>query len=487
MRIMPDVSPSPEPFTARAAPAAVEDLRARLRATRWPDAPQDAGWSLGTDLAYLRELVAYWADEFDWPAQEAALARLPRFRVQLDDLGVHFVHVRAAAGAVSRPGGPALPLVLCHGWPDSFWRYAKVIPLLTDPAAHGADPADAFDVVVPDMPGYGYSSHPAGPPLNSIAVADLWARLMSVLGYQRFGAAGGDIGSHVSRYLALDYPGRLVAVHRTDAGPPVVTGDPAGLAPRERAWIEAMAAWAAAEGGYSAMHRTKPQTAAFGLTDSPAGLAAWIVEKLRAWSDCGGDIERSFSKDEILTNLTIYWLTGTIGSSMRMYHANAGIPPAQHARRVEVPSGFSFFPGDFLRPPDAWLERVANVVRVTELPRGGHFAPFEEPELYAEELRAFFRPYRTSALPPAASPTGNSPPRPFPGAYLDMGRIIGTILGAILAIWLAFSAVDGLLATFKRYLIIGLIVVVVFIVVRLLAGRRATDDGSSEREKTRDR
>jgi pimeloyl-ACP methyl ester carboxylesterase len=398
---MPDASPPaagprPEPFAPQTAPAVLEDLRARLRATRWPDAPEDAGWSLGTDLAYLRELVAYWADGFDWPAREAALGRLPRFRVPLGGLAIHFVHARAAAPAGSRERAPVLPLVLCHGWPDSFWRYVKVIPLLTDPGAHGADPADAFDVVVPDMPGYGYSSPPAGPALDSIAVADLWARLMSTLGYQRFGAAGGDVGSHVSRYLGLNYPDRVAAVHRTDAGLPVFTGDQADLAPEERAWFESVAAWGAAEGAYAAMHRTKPQTAAFGLTDSPAGLAAWIVEKLRAWSDCDGDVERRFTKDEILTNVMLYWLTGTIGSSMRMYRANAAIPAAQHARRVQVPSGFSIFAGDVVRPPRAWLERMANAVYVTEPARGGHFAPFEEPELYAEELRAFFRPYRAA-------------------------------------------------------------------------------------------
>jgi pimeloyl-ACP methyl ester carboxylesterase len=393
MRGMPEALPRPEPFISRAAPAVLADLRGRLRATRWPDAPGDAGWSLGVDLAYLRELVGYWADGFDWPAQERALARLPRFGVELGGAGIHFVHARAAAG----PAGPVLPLVLCHGWPDSFWRYVKVIPLLTDPGAHGADPADAFDVVVPDMPGYGYSGRPPGPPLDSIAVAGLWAGLMDVLGYPRFGAAGGDIGSGVSRYLALDYPARVVAVHRMDAGLPVFAGDPAELAPQERTWLQRAAAWAAAEGAYAAMHRTKPQTAAAGLTDSPAGLAAWITEKLRAWSDCGGDVERRFTKDEILTNVTIYWLTATIGSSMRMYHANAAIPPAQHARRVAVPSGFSLFPADIGRPPRAWLERTANVVRVTEPPRGGHFAPFEEPELYAQELRAFFRPYRAAA------------------------------------------------------------------------------------------
>jgi pimeloyl-ACP methyl ester carboxylesterase len=389
---MPDAAPRPEPFTAQSPAAALDDLRARLRGTRWPDAPEDAGWSLGTDVGYLRELVDYWADGFDWPAQEAALARLSRFRVRLGGLGIHFAHVRADASA-----GPALPLILSHGWPDSFWRFTKVISLLTDPGAHGADPADAFDVVVPDMPGYGYSDRPAGPPLDSIAVAGLWAELMSVLGYPRFGAAGGDIGSGVSRYLALDHPDRVVAVHRTDAGVPVFAGDPSELTPEERAFLQDAAAWGAAEGAYGVMHRTKPQTAAFGLTDSPAGLAAWIVEKLRAWSDCDGDVERRFTKDEILTNVTIYWLTATIGSSMRMYHANGAIPPAQHARRVEVPSGFALFPGEIITPPRAWLDRTANVVRVTAPPRGGHFAPFEEPELYAEDLRAFFRPYRAAA------------------------------------------------------------------------------------------
>lgn len=390
---MSDTPPSPVPFTQQTAPEALEDLRARLLATRWPDAPSGVGWSLGTDLDYLRELVAYWADGFDWSAQEAALGRLPRFRVPLGGLQIHYVHARAAVPSGST--GPVLPLVLTHGWPDSFWRFTKVIPLLTDPGAHGADPADAFDVVVPDLPGFGYSDH-ADPPLDSIAAAGLWAELMSVLGYSRFGAAGGDLGSHVSRYLALDHPDRVVAVHRTDGGLPVFTGDPADLAAEERAWMQEVTTWGQAEGAYGAIHRTKPQTAAFGLNDSPAGLAAWIVEKLRSWSDSDGDIERSFTKDEILTNVTLYWLTGTIGSSMRMYNANSAIPAAQLARRVEVPSGFSLFRGDIVRPPRAWLERTTNVVRITEPARGGHFAAFEEPELYAAELREFFRPYRAA-------------------------------------------------------------------------------------------
>ncbi|MEZ0449828.1 epoxide hydrolase family protein [Cellulomonas sp. ICMP 17802] len=381
-----------EPFAPHTDPAAIEDLRARLRATRWPDAPEYAGWSLGTDVHYLRDLVAYWADGFDWPAQEAALNRLPRFRATVGGLGIHYVHARAATRE-----GPVLPLVLSHGWPDSFWRYSKVIPLLADPGAHGADPADAFDVVVPDIPGYGYSDRPTGPSPDNVAVAALWAELMTVLGYERFGAAGGDLGSGVSRYLGLDFPDRVVAVHRTDGGLPRFAGDPADLAPEERAFLAEAAAWTAAEGAYGHLHSTKPQTAAVGLTDSPAGLAAWIVEKLRDWSDCGGDVESRFTKDEILTDVTIYWLTGTIGSSMRTYAANAAIPAEQHARRVEVPSGFSLFAGDVVRPPRAWLERTADVVRVTEPASGGHFAPFEEPELYARELRDFFRPYRPTA------------------------------------------------------------------------------------------
>jgi pimeloyl-ACP methyl ester carboxylesterase len=380
---------APEPFTPPDSRSAIADLRSRLRATRWPDAPEEAGWSLGADLGYLRQLVDYWADRFDWSAQEAALSTLPRFRAPVYGVNIHFVHARAVSPAAS-----ALPIVLSHGWPDSFWRYSKVIPLLTDPGAHGGDPADAFDVVVPDMPGYGYSDRPTGAPLNSIDVAAMWAELMSTLGYERFGAAGGDIGSHVSRYLALDHSERVVAVHRTDAGLAVFPGDPADLTAEERDWISGSAAWGATEGAYAAMHRTKPQTAAFGLTDSPVGLAAWIVEKLRAWSDCDGDIENAFTKDEILTNVTIYWLTATIGSSMRMYNANATIPSEQLARRVEVPSGFSIFPGDIVRPPRAWLDRMANVVRATEPAHGGHFAPFEQPELYAQELRDFFRPYR---------------------------------------------------------------------------------------------
>jgi pimeloyl-ACP methyl ester carboxylesterase len=387
---MRDERAAVEMYTLHTDPDVVADLRARLRATRLPDAPQGAGWSLGTDVDYLRELIQYWADEFDWPAREAEIGRLPHLRVTLGELGIHVIHARA----VGVPSGSAMPLLLTHGWPDSSWRYLKVIPLLTDPGAHGGDPADAFDVVVPELPGFGYSDRPSGKPLDSVAVAGLWAELMTALGYERFVAAGGDLGSHVSRYLALDHPDRVVAVHRTDGGLPVLSGDRSELTAEERAWFDDVARWGATEGAYVAIQRTKPQTAAVGLTDSPAGLASWIVEKLRSWSDCGGDLESSYTKDEVLTLITQYWVTGTIGASMRMYHANAAIPPEQLARRVEVPSGFSIFAGDVVRPPRAWLERTTNLVRYVEVERGGHFAAYEEPELYARELRDFFRPFR---------------------------------------------------------------------------------------------
>ncbi|NQX28218.1 alpha/beta fold hydrolase [Microbacteriaceae bacterium VKM Ac-2854] len=368
---------------------AIDDLRARIRATRWATPADgsgaDVGWSLGADAGTLRRLADYWADGFDWAAQRAAIDRLPHRRVTVGGIGVTLIHARAA-------GGHGLPLLLNHGWPDSSWRYRKVVPLLSDPAAHGGDPADAFDVIVPDLPGFGRSDPPPGAALNSREVAALWAELMTALGYDRFVTAGGDLGSHVSRYLALDHPERVIAVHRTDAGLPAPGLDTAALTPEERDWIAEVARWSASEGGYAAMHRTKPQTIAAALSDSPVGLLAWIAEKLHAWSD--GDLLQSYSMDEVLTLVTEYWLNNAIGASMRMYAANAALPPEQLARRVEVPSGFSLFAGDIVRPPRAWMERTANTVWVSEPEHGGHFAPFEQPDAYTEQLRTFFRRFR---------------------------------------------------------------------------------------------
>ncbi len=381
-----------EPFTPSPDADAMDDLRSRVAATRWPDAPTGTGWDMGADVDYLRELADYWLNHFDWPAQLTRFTRFPQFRVDVDGLGIHVIHARGAATAAGSPA--PMPLLLNHGWPDSTWRYSKVISLLTDPGAHGADPADSFDVIVPDMPGFGWSDAPLEGPLNSIEVAGLWAQLMTALGYERFATAGGDIGSHVSRFLCLDFPGRVIASHRIDGGMPRYAGDPAELTPEERAWLAEGAAWFAAEGAYAQMHRTKPQTVAAALNDSPVGLAAWIVEKLRSWSDCGGDLESVYTKDDILTLVTQYWLTRTIGSSMRMYRANGSMGPEHFARYIDVPSGFSLFPGDIAPPPRAWLERTTRLERLTTPERGGHFAPFEQPEAYAQELRDFFRPYR---------------------------------------------------------------------------------------------
>lgn len=374
-------------FTPQIPAAVVDDLRNRIRSTRWVDTPEGLGWDAGVDVTYLRELLAYWADGFNFAAHQAQLAALPSRRATIDGTGVHFLHAPSTArtGEV-RP----VPLLLAHGWPDSAWRYRKVVPRLTAPGRAGTTGAAlTFDLVVPDMPGFGFSDVPSGPTPDNRAVAGMWAELMTALGYDRFLVAGGDMGSHVARFLALDVPERVIAVHRTDAGLPVVD-DPASLTQEERDWLDAAARWRAAEGGYAAIQSTKPQTLAVGLVDSPAGLAAWVVEKLRSWSDCDGDVESVFTRDEILALLTEHWAAGNVGAGVRAYRANAAIPRAQHARHVDVPSGFSVYAGDVVRPPRAWLDRTANTVYVTEPPRGGHFAPFEQPESYAHELRSFF-------------------------------------------------------------------------------------------------
>jgi pimeloyl-ACP methyl ester carboxylesterase len=378
---------SAEPMTLHAADEDLEDLRARLRRYRPAEPLAEAGWTLGTDAAYLDELVRYWAEEFDWRAQEAALNAWPHLRATVGGREVHVLHARSA-----EPG--ALPLLLCHGWPDSFWRYLPVLPHLLDPVAYGGDPADAFDVVVPDMPGYGWSPAPLDRILDTTDVAHLWAELMTGLGYERFGASGGDIGSGVVRDLALDHPDRLVGAHRMDVGLPAPSVDRSTLTPEEVAWLDQGREWQREEGAYNQLHRTKPQTVAAALNDSPAGLASWIVEKLRSWSDCGGDVSTRFTMDDVLTDVTIYWLTGTIGSSMRMYHANAAVPVSRRTARVEVPSGFSIFPGDIVRAPRVAAEKASNLVHYNALPSGGHFAPFEEPAAYARELREMFRPLR---------------------------------------------------------------------------------------------
>jgi len=379
-----------QPFTIQVADDVLADLRRRIAAARWPDEVADAGWDYGTSPDYLRALLDAWAGDFDWRARERELNGLDHYQVEIEGLPIHFVHRRGR-------GPSPLPIVLTHGWPSSFLESRKLLPLLADPAASGGNPADAFDVVVPSLPGYGFSGRPTRPGMTSETVARLWKTLMTdVLGYDRFAAHGTDIGAGVSRYLGARFPTRVVGVHLSAAAfdLPAEPADPP-LTAAERAFAAQVARWKAAEGAYGDIQGTKPQTLSYGLTDSPAGLAAWIVEKWRAWSDCGGDLESRFTRDEILTNLTVYWATATIGSSIRMYYERRHHAPPPG--RVEVPVGVALFPNEFVplpSPPRELVERTHNVARWTTHGRGGHFPAMEEPETLAADLRAFFRGLR---------------------------------------------------------------------------------------------
>jgi len=370
-------------------------LRQRLAKTRWPDEIKDAEWEYGTNLAYLKTLVQYWQNKFDWSEQEEVINRFAHFRTEIDGFGIHFIHERGR-------GENPLPIILTHGFPDSFLRFAKIIPMLTDPAEYGGDPADSFDVVVPSLPGYGFSDKPAKAGML-FRVADLWATLMTErLGYERYGAHGGDWGSTVTEHLARSYSDSVVGIHLTDVPFSHLFEKPKDLSASEKKFIARSKKWEQEEGAYAMIQSTKPQSLAYGLNDSPAGLAAWIVEKFRSWSDCNGDIETRFTKDELLTNLTVYWVTETINSSFRFYYdaMNAGAMTwivemvKKWVGLSKVPTGFASFPRDLLPPPREWAERFFNIQRWTEMPRGGHWAATEEPELLAEDIRAFFRPLR---------------------------------------------------------------------------------------------
>jgi microsomal epoxide hydrolase len=379
-----------EPFRIAVPDAVLEDLHARLARTRWPDEIRDSGWTYGTNLAYLRELVAYWRERYDWRAAEAALNAFPHFRAGVDDLGIHFIHVR---GKGPRP----FPLIMTHGWPGSVAEFVKVIGPLADPGAHGGDPADAFDLVMPSMPGYGFSDRPAKPGLEAERIAALWAELMRGLGYARFGAQGGDWGSMVSTYLGANHADVVAGIHlnMVIAFPPDPSNPVAGLAQEEVVELMPAQHFLKEETGYQRIQGTKPQTLGYGLNDSPAGLAAWIVEKFRTWSDCDGDVERRFTKDELLTNVMLYWVTETINSSCRLYyemmHADKFPPRGFHVR---VPTACAVFPKELIRPPRAWVERLYNVQRWTRFPQGGHFAAMEEPRALVDDIRAFFRGVR---------------------------------------------------------------------------------------------
>ncbi len=377
---------TPRPFTIRIDDAVLADLRARLERARWPDAPPDAGWRYGTDLAYLRELCAYWRDTFDWRAQEARLNRFRQFTVELSGIDLHFIH---EPGVGPRPR----PLLLSHGWPGSIVEFERLIPLLTDPGRFGGNPADAFTVVAPSLPGYTFSFRPGQPRFDIGAMADLFATLMTdVLGYPRFVAQGGDWGAYVTARLGLAHPERVAGIHVTLLAVPRDVAAPAAPTDEERAYLDELRHWEREESAYGMIQGTKPQTLAYGLTDSPVGLAAWIVEKFRAWSDCGGNVERRFSKDQLLTNVMLYWVTGAINASFWPYYARRhGMWPFPAGQRIAVPTAYASFPREILHPPRAWAERMYDIRRWTLMPSGGHFAALEEPEALAADIRAFFK------------------------------------------------------------------------------------------------
>jgi len=377
------------PFTISVPDELLLDLRMRLERTRWPDENPGGGWQFGTDLQYMKALARYWHETYDWRAHEARLNRLRQFVTPLDGIDLHFIH---EAGVGPNP----LPLLVSHGWPGSIVEFERLIPLLTDPGRFGADPADAFTVVAPSLPGYGFSFRPDQPRFNVARVAGVFARLMSdVLGYQRFGAQGGDWGAFISAQLGAAHAERLIGVHVTLlAGPRESTPTP--RTDEEHAYVAELKHWMDEEQGYAVIQGSKPQTLSYGLTDSPIGLAAWIAEKFRTWSDCGGDIERRFSKDVVLTNVMLYWITGAINSSFWPYWARRHEPwPFGAQTPVRAPTAYASFPKEILRPPRAWVEPVyQNIRRWTMMPSGGHFAALEEPEALAADIRAFFRELR---------------------------------------------------------------------------------------------
>jgi pimeloyl-ACP methyl ester carboxylesterase len=379
-----------EKFPIPYSEAAVADLRSRLAHTRWPDAIPGSGWEYGISLEYMRQLCRYWRDQFDWKAHVEQLSKLHHYRYTTEGVGIHFVQERGQ--------GPApMPLVITHGWPGSFLEMLKIIPLLTDPASHGGDPADSFDVIVPSLPGYGFSDRPTQRGMNTFCMAELWAGLMKELGYDRFAAQGGDFGAAVTTILGLRHASHVIGIHLNyipgSYRPYLEPGTK--LDEAEQAFQKDDERWYEVWGAYSHVQRNQPLTVAYGLNDSPAALAAWIVEKFRDWADCGGEVERRFTKDELLSNVTLYWMTETIHSSCRLYFEAKRAPlHFQKADFVRVPCGIARFLREEPFPPRPWVERGYNVQRWTELPRGGHFAAAEEPELLAEDIRAFFRPLR---------------------------------------------------------------------------------------------
>jgi pimeloyl-ACP methyl ester carboxylesterase len=389
-----------EPFQIRVPQADLDDLNRRLRDTRWPEDFGNDDWTYGANGPFMRELVAYWSDGYDWRAREAAMNALPNFRDEIDGLPIHFVHVRGR-------GPSPTPLLMTHGWPWTFWDFAEVIAPLTDPEAFGGDPKDAFDLVIPSLPGYIFSSPVHRTGIGAGQTVPIWAELMRRLGYERYGVHGGDFGAGISAGLARAYPERVIGCHLTfpatlDAGGWHDT--PGGLRPEdfgpdEQDWPAHNAAMIEKTRTHIVSHVADGQTLAYAFNDSPVGLAAWLMIRRRNASDCGGDLLSCWSRDQLLDLVSLYWFTGTIGTSMRWYaeveRGRAGVASAQSEPVVSVPTALAVFPNEVRKYPRAYVARRFNLRRWTVMPRGGHYAPAEQPELVADDLREFFAELRT--------------------------------------------------------------------------------------------
>ena len=372
-----------QPFQIDVPQDVLDDLQERLARTRWPDQIEGTAWEYGTELAYLQELCAYWRDGYDWRVQEAALNRWPQSTTEIDGQNLHFIHARSQHE-------DALPLIITHGWPGSVVEFQKILPLLTDPEAHGGSAADAFHVVAPSMPGYGFSGPTVDRGWDPQRIAEAEILLMKRLGYERYGAQGGDWGAIVTVQIGRLDPEHCAGIHLNMimALPPEEPGE---LEAREQERLAHAGEFQAEGTGYQAIQGTKPQTLAYGLTDSPVGLAGWIVEKFRAWGDTHGDVESVFTKDELLTNIMVYWVTGTINSSTRLYYEMRKSGRAGFTQgRVEVPTGCASFPKELYNAPREWAERHYNVTHYETYEEGGHFAAMEQPATLAADMRKFF-------------------------------------------------------------------------------------------------
>ena len=378
-----------EPFEIRIPDAVIADLEERIDRTRWPDQIEGSAWDYGTDMSYLRELVQYWRTDYDWRAEEAKLNAFDHFKTEIDGLNIHFIHQRS-----KEPNARAL--VITHGWPGSVYEFVKIIGPLTDPTAYGGRAEDAFHVICPSLPGFGFSDPPREPGYNFGRMGEIIAELMARLGYDRYGAQGGDWGSAISSWLGQNDAEHVMGIHLNFVmgGPPSAANPNEGLTPEEIERVRETRSFMTNERGYSQIQGSKPQTLSYGLNDSPVGLAAWIVEKFRTWSDCDGDVESSFTKDELLTNIMLYWTTQSIGSSTRVYYETNNAPIPGGRGRVTVPVGCAIFPKELVYAPRRWAETRYNITQWTEMPRGGHFAALEEPELLVEDIRSFFRSLR---------------------------------------------------------------------------------------------